>query len=85
MLHAKGRIELPLPFPVWLRRVTAPDMLMVLPLDTEAVIAVDGLPASFHGDPADRVVVATARAYDLPLATRDDAIRRSRLVRIWKP
>lgn len=85
MLHAKERIELPLPFPTWLGRATAPDVLKVLPLDADTVIAVDGLPPTFHGDPADRMVVATARAYDLPLATHDEAIRRSRLVRIWKP
>lgn len=85
MLHVKGRIDLPLPFPAWLRRATAPDMLQVLPLDAEAVIAVHGLPATFHGDPADRMVVATARVYDLPLATHDESIRRSRLAKIWKP
>lgn len=85
MLHAKGRIDLPLPFPDWLRRATASDMLKVAPLDAEAVVAVSELPPTFHGDPADRMVVATARARDLPLATHDDAIRRSRLVKIWKP
>jgi PIN domain nuclease of toxin-antitoxin system len=77
----------PLPdcFATWLRRATAADMLTVLPLDADAVIAVDGLSAAFHGDPADRMIVATARAHDLPLATQDEAIRKSRLVRIWKP
>ncbi len=85
MLRAKGRIELPLPFPQWLRRATAPDVLKVVPLDAEAVIAVNGLPATFRGDPADRMLVATARAYDLPLATHDDRIRRSHLAKIWKP
>ncbi len=70
---------------VKLRRATAPDMLTVLPPDAEAVIAVDALPETFHGDPADRMIVATARAYDLPLATHDAAIRKSRLVKIWKP
>jgi PIN domain nuclease of toxin-antitoxin system len=85
MLHSKRRIELPLPFPTWLRRATAPDMLTVLPLDAEAVIAVNGLPDTFHGDPADRMIVATARAHDLPLATHDEAIKKSRLVKIWKP
>ena len=85
MLHSKGRIELPLPFPNWLRRATAPDMLTVIPLDAEAVIAVNDLRDTFHGDPADRMIVATARAHDLPLATHDEAIKRSRLVRIWKP
>ena len=85
MLHSRRRIELPLPFPDWLRRATAPDILKVTPLDAEAVIATNGLPPTFHGDPADRMVVATARAHDLPLATHDEAIRRSRLVKIWKP
>jgi PIN domain nuclease of toxin-antitoxin system len=85
MLHLKKRIELPVPFPTWLRRATAPDMLSVLLLSTDTVIAVDDLPASFHGDPADRMIVATARAHDMPLATHDDAIKKSRLVKIWRP
>lgn len=84
MLHAKKRMELPLPFATWLRRATAADMLTILPLNAEAVIAVNDLPATFHGDPADRMIVATARAHDLPLATDDEAIRKSRLVKIWK-
>ncbi|MGH8453546.1 MAG: type II toxin-antitoxin system VapC family toxin [Nevskiales bacterium] len=85
MLHAKGRIRLPLRFPDWLGRATAPNILGVLPLDTDVVIALDALPASFHGDPADRLIVATARAHGLPLATHDEQIRRSRVVRLWKP
>jgi PIN domain nuclease of toxin-antitoxin system len=51
----------------------------------DTVIAVDELPSSFHGDPADRMIIATARVHDLPLATHDDTIRGSRLVKIWKP
>lgn len=85
MLHTKHRIDLPLPLPVWLRRATAPEMLTVLPLDAETVIAVDDLPDTFHGDPADRMIVATARVHDLPLATHDEAIKKSRLVKIWRP
>jgi PIN domain nuclease of toxin-antitoxin system len=85
MLHSKKRIELPIPFSTWLRRATTTDMLTVLPLDADAVIAVDDLPATFHGDPADRMIVATARAHDLPLASHDEAIKKSRLVKIWKP
>jgi len=85
MLHRKRRIELPTPFPTWLRRATAADMLGVLPLNADTVIAVDDLPAAFHGDPADRMIVATASVHDLPLATHDDAIKKSKLVKIWKP
>ena len=84
MLHAKRRLELPLPFADWLRRAVDPRMISVLSLDVSAVLALDALPASFHGDPADRLIVATARAHALPLATHDAAIRRSRLVRLWK-
>ena len=32
------------------------------------------LPRSFHADPADRLIVATARHWDAPLLTADDAI-----------
>ena len=85
VLHAKGRLELPLPFAEWLVRATDERAVTVLPLDRDVVIAVDALPASFHGDPADRLIVATARTHALPLATRDDAIRRSRAVKIWRP
>ena len=85
MLHSKKRVDLPLPFASWLRRATAANMLTVFPLNADAVIEVDGLPTSFHGDPADRMIVATARVHDLPLATHDEAIKKSRLVKIWKP
>jgi len=84
MLHAKRRVELPLPFAEWLRRAAAPGVVRVLPLDTEVVIALDALPVSFHGDPADRLIVATARVHRLPLATHDERIRRSRVVRTWR-
>jgi len=85
MLHSKRRLELPLPFADWLARATDERMLSVLPLDIEAVLAVDALPKSFHGDPADRLIVGTSRSRRLPIATHDSNIRRSRVVPIWKP
>jgi PIN domain nuclease of toxin-antitoxin system len=60
-------------------------MLTVLPLNTDTVIAVNDLPANFHSDPANRMIVATARAHDLPLATHHEANKKSRLVKLWKP
>ena len=85
MLSSRGRIILPLPFAAWLRQATAPEMLTVLPLNADVAIALDDLPESFQGDPADRMIVASARANGLPLATHDKAIRKSRLVKIWTP
>ncbi|MGH8133182.1 MAG: type II toxin-antitoxin system VapC family toxin [Steroidobacteraceae bacterium] len=83
MLHSKKRIQLPVPFADWLRRACGPGVLQILPLDAEVVIALDSLPRNFHGDPADRLIAATARAHRLPLATHDGYIRRSRAVRLW--
>jgi len=85
MLHGKRRLELPLPFSDWLPRAADSRIVSVIPLDVETVLALDSLPDSFHGDPADRLIVATARGHALPLATRDTRIRRSRMVRLWKP
>ncbi len=85
MLQAKGRLDLRAPFRRWLRDATHPSVVRIAPLTADVVIAVDQLPGSFHGDPADRLIVATARALDMPLATHDQRIRRSRVVRLWKP
>jgi PIN domain nuclease of toxin-antitoxin system len=84
VLHARKRIELPIAFRDWISRAADERMLTLLPLDVEVVIAADSLPDGFHGDPADRLIVATARAYAMPLATHDAAIRRSRVVALWK-
>lgn len=85
MLHAKGRLVLDRPFDVWIRDAAAGAVIEIAPLDVEVVIALDGLPHSFHGDPADRLIVATARTHRIPLATYDRVIRKSRVAAIWKP
>ncbi|MBI2316012.1 MAG: type II toxin-antitoxin system VapC family toxin [Betaproteobacteria bacterium] len=84
MLVAKRRILPVESFDRWIRRVSAPDVVQTLPLDADVVSALHNLPATFHGDPADRLIVATARAHGLPLATRDAAIRRARIAKLWE-
>jgi PIN domain nuclease of toxin-antitoxin system len=85
MLHAKGRLELPLPFDEWLRRAVDPRILAVAPVDVSVIVALDRLPATFHGDPADRLIVATAKANGWALATHDRVIRRARVAKPWRP
>jgi PIN domain nuclease of toxin-antitoxin system len=41
------------------------------------------LPATFHRDPADRIIVSTARVRDIPLFTRDRRILDARLTKKW--
>ena len=45
----------------------------ILPQQLTAEILIDSslLPGELHGDPADRIIIATARAFDLTVVTRD--------------
>lgn len=83
MLHARSRLQLEIPFEAWILQAAAASVVQILPLDVSVILALNNLPRSFHGDPPDRIIVATARARDLPLATRDRVIRRSRAARLW--
>ena len=82
MLAQKGRLQLRISFSDWLLVASDPEVVRTLPIDPAVVIALDELPESFHGDPADRMIVATARAHQLPLMTMDSSIRRSRAVSV---
>jgi PIN domain nuclease of toxin-antitoxin system len=43
-----------------------------------------GLPQPFHGDPADQIIVATARYHNALLVTKDQQIRRySHVQSVW--
>jgi PIN domain nuclease of toxin-antitoxin system len=84
VLHARRRIELPVPFPEWISNAADTRVVTLLPIDVDVVIAVDSLPRGFHGDPADRLIVATARAHAMALATHDKGIRTSRAATLWR-
>ncbi len=83
--HHKGRLELPLPLDHWVRQSLPPGRVRILPLTTEIALRAYQWPAHFHGDPADRIIAATARVHHLPVATHDRKIRQSRVVRLWQP
>jgi len=78
-LLARGRIVLAEhvgSWPAWLREAASAPGLEILPLTVDAAIESEQLPASFPKDPADRLIVATARLHGLTLITADDAIRQ---------
>jgi PIN domain nuclease of toxin-antitoxin system len=77
-LLARGRIvmtEPGAPWPDWLRDAATAPGLEVLPLTVEVAIGSEQLPESFPKDPADRLIVATARLHGLTLITANEAIR----------
>ncbi|MFT4175657.1 MAG: type II toxin-antitoxin system VapC family toxin [Luteolibacter sp.] len=80
-LHAKGRIQDAEGLEALLSKIS--ENFRVVSISPEiAKLALDlKLP---HGDPFDRVIVATAKAHNVPLLTRDRAITDSGAVKtIW--
>jgi PIN domain nuclease of toxin-antitoxin system len=69
------RVVLSVPVRSWLDRLAAQlRTIGITPAIADAAVA---LPSSFPRDPADRLIFATAVEHDLPLVTKDRAIRDS--------
>ena len=85
-LATAGRLRLNQSAEKWIRDSIHRGGLRVIDIDLDIVIDAGAIPSSALGDPVDRMLVASARAYDVPLVTRDrqiiDYANRSRLVRV---
>ena len=71
MLVEKDRLELTLEVGEWIQQIEALPGLRFIPIDNDIAVASTRLPGPLHPDPADRIIVATARSLDAPLVTRD--------------
>ena len=78
-----GRVEIEGEVSAWLQVAASPATVRIQPITPAIIAEMNRLPAGFQRDPADRLIVATARALKLPLATSDWKNRRSRLVPLW--
>ena len=74
LLESRGRIVLDRPRTQWVSEALAAPGLALAPLTPEVAVESCRLPAPFHDDPADRMIVATARAAGATLVTRDKRI-----------
>ena len=74
LLVERERLRLGRDVAAWIDAVLALPGVGLVPI--EPAIAVDSvrLPGAFHADPADRLIVATARCCGAPLLTADRAI-----------
>jgi PIN domain nuclease of toxin-antitoxin system len=59
---------------VWWADVLRLEGVRLTPLLPTAAIAASFLPGNLHRDPADCLLIATARALDVPVVTRDERI-----------
>ena len=84
MLIEKGRLTLSMDVESWFAEISQIDGVRFLPVDNEIAIKSTVLPGNFHKDPADRMIVATARKLAVPLVTADEKIRNYEHVKtIW--
>lgn len=67
-----GKVNLSLPLNDWMAVATA--SIDVIDLNMAIAMEANQLPSSFHRDPADQIIVATARQLNLPLLTADAKI-----------
>ena len=67
----RGRLELDRHWRLWFRHYVERNAWTVFPIDLEVVEEAYALPEPFPRDPADRLIVATARRLRAPVVTAD--------------
>ena len=81
-LVESGRLKLPEPISEWMKKALAYPGMELLPVSPDVAIESTQLPQPFHKDPADQIIVATARIHNAPLITCDAKIRAYRDVKL---
>lgn len=80
----QGQLALDRPLEEWLEAGLSSEGLHVAEMTRPILIDSCRLPQPFHGDPADQIIVATARAHSATLVTRDARLRDYAQVRtVW--
>jgi len=74
MLAAKGQLVFLLHPNAWFRSFISNPGVRLAPLTPETAIESSFLPPPIHNDPADRLLIATARVLQMPIVTRDRRI-----------
>ncbi|MBI3465771.1 MAG: type II toxin-antitoxin system VapC family toxin [Planctomycetes bacterium] len=84
MLVEKDRLELDRDVLVWIRQALALPKVIFAPLSPEIAVAAARLGDEFPGDPADRMIVATALDRKSTLVTKDRRLRSFQAVTtVW--
>jgi PIN domain nuclease of toxin-antitoxin system len=73
-LVERGRLTLPCPVFDWLQQALSYPGIRLIELSPRICVESTQLPGGFHRDPADQIIVATARVLDAPIVTVDGKI-----------
>lgn len=74
MLEARKQLTLSVELSAWADRALAAPGVQLAPFSSEIAIDSTRLPGRIHGDPADRILIATARHLNAALVTCDRRI-----------
>jgi len=69
-----GKLQMSVPIRDWVMKATRSPFIDLVPLSIDVSLESTMLPGNFHRDPADQIIVATARNLDLVLLTTDQKI-----------
>jgi PIN domain nuclease of toxin-antitoxin system len=84
MLVEKKRIDFNLSIDVWIKLALEFEKIQLIPLQPGISIQAAKMGDAFHGDPADRIIAATAMISNSILITKDKKIRETDLIKtIW--
>ncbi len=74
MLVRSKRVQISKSIQSWVDDMLAAPGIVLAPLSPEVAVESCNLPGQFHGDPADRIIVATARNQGATLFSKDKQI-----------
>jgi PIN domain nuclease of toxin-antitoxin system len=80
----RGRLQLRMPLDQWLADMNSVPEIRVESISADIAVLAGGLPEPMHGDPADRIIVATTSTLGVPLVTGDRKLQTYQGIRtIW--
>lgn len=81
LLSTKGRLTLTMDVERWIELIEQIPGLQFVPVDNRIALSSVTLPGRLHPDPADRMIISTARFLGARVITSDTKIRQYRHVR----
>ena len=74
LLVARKRLTLRLELSDWIAKSEMLPFVKFTPVDNSVAVKSVNLPQPLHSDPADRIIIATAISWGVPLVTKDEKI-----------